>query len=87
MLLTNVYGVQRNGGHRWRGAGKAGVRRGHHTVHEAAEESESGDPVGKDMVEHHEQRGLIVSDAGHEPGGPRGDDPAEAGSSAGRQRY
>jgi len=46
---------------------------------EAAEESESGDPVGKDMVEHHEQRGLIVSDAGHEPGGPEGTIPRKPG--------
>jgi hypothetical protein len=31
------------------------------------------------MVEHHEQRGLIVSDAGHEPGGPEGTIPRKPG--------
>ena len=74
-----AYGVQREAGYRWRGAGKAGVRRGLHAIHEAAEESEPGDAVGKDMVEHHEQRGLIVSDAGHEPGGPEGTIPRKPG--------
>ena len=67
------YGVQRGSRLPDGAERRKPVRRGHHAVHEAAEESESGDPVGKaHMVEHHEQRGLIVSDAGHEPGGPEG---------------
>ena len=73
------YGVQREAGHRRRGAGKAGVRPGHHAVHEASEKREPGDAVGKDMVEHDEQRGLMVSDAGHEPGGPEGTIPRKPG--------